>query len=150
MSVSGGGAPESREPQEIRIELRGSFSPDADLEALQEWLRRESWYQEMDQAERPTLIRRRPEPVPGSGGSQETGGSEQGPSMGVGLDDIILLLASGLVQEVYDEAFQALKRWYRNRRRLAAENEDIRIRVTADGRDDVLEGSDEAPHDPEE
>lgn len=146
MSGTDGGAREPREPQEIRIELKGSFSPDADLEALQEWLRRESWYQEMDRGKQLTVVRRRPEPAPDG---ERAGQSEQGPSMGVGVDDVIMLVVGGAVQPVFDQAFQALQRWYRNRRRLAAQSEDLTLRVTADDRQGVLDDSDQAPRNDE-
>lgn len=127
MAGNDGGVPE---PQEIRIGLSGSHNRESDLDALQQWLERESWYQELLDTSHLKAERRTAEPVPDS--RQEAG---QGPPMGVGIDDIVLLLLEAALGMVFDQLYRSLSEWAGNRRRLRSEGEDPTVSVTLpDGR----------------
>lgn len=123
---------------EIRIRVGGTHTAQQDLGALESWLRREPWFQEELDSGRVVVARR------GSPGGEPEG------AMGIGIDDLILILIGAAIQPGFDELYNkvraSVKAWADNRRRQAADGEHPEATVESGTDAEALErGSDPEP-----
>ncbi|PJE95361.1 hypothetical protein CUT44_24070 [Streptomyces carminius] len=136
--------PDGQEEQGLRIRISGTRDPGKDRHDLMEWLSQEDWFLERRKAGWVRIDRS----DGGSDGQHRSSGGEGGPSMGEFTHDLLLVVATAVVQEPVRDLYDLLKvsvaNWLENRRVTSGDGEDPQAEVDPP---DGMDPPDDAPGD---